>query len=222
MRDSIKLLAENLAQGYFKQNVHRNFEIKDDIRKGLRNCATGNDQIDFLNHYKKMVKKDIIEHDKVCVHPALCKQGDAAETAIAYADEFLAEITRMNAKPVVSTPPPQIVFNAPGNSVNFGIMGDITNNIKTLESKGNVGISDALQELRKAVEEANELANQDKTEMLDLLKLISEEAVKPKTEQMPGSRIRAMIKGGLSVLNTLGTVATVTGKPIDQLIEHFQ
>lgn len=223
MKNSIKQLAENLAQSYFKQNAHRYFEIKNDIKNGLRNCASGNDQIDFLNHYKEMVRKDIIEHDEVCVNPALCKMGDAAETAIMYADEFLAEIARLNTKPeVVSHPQPHIIFNAPGNSVNFGTMGDIINNITTLESKGDTDISAALQMLTKAVEDATELVNQDKTEMLDLLKLISEEAVKPKTEQMPGSRIRAMIKGGLSVLNTLGTVATVTGKPIDQLINYFQ
>lgn len=108
-----------------------------------------------------------------------------------------------------------------GNVLNMGSMLDnvIANSIK-LNAAGEKEIAEALDEVSRAVGNADDLKESQKREFLEQLNTLSNEAVKPVDKRLPSSVLGPIIKYALSGLSAVGSVAKIWSTWGPQ-IEHF-
>lgn len=106
--------------------------------------------------------------------------------------------------------------------LNFGkVEGDIKHNIEILNKAGGQNISKAIEQLVSLVKQSNEIQELQRKECLDSLKLLSEEALKPKDTRLTQSILKTIIKYGWGSLNAISSISTVAGVNLTTIAEYF-
>jgi|GEM_PF-6220668 len=114
------------------------------------------------------------------------------------------------------------IITGHGNVINTGVIeGNIQNNIKVLNDLGMQEISKSIGDLMAVVKSANEIQEEQKKEYLETLKVLSDEALKPKEKRLPVSTLKQIIQFGLGTLNTFSSISTITGVTLSNISNFF-
>ncbi len=106
------------------------------------------------------------------------------------------------------------------SAINTGEVSKIDVSITVLKQAGNKDVSEALKSLTQAIVDASEMSNESKSQTLDQVAYLSEQAAAAATDRKPG-----MIKAACAALTQMATTTTAlatawkTAEPI--LRTHF-
>jgi hypothetical protein len=115
-----------------------------------------------------------------------------------------------------------LYVNGDGQVVNFGtIEGNINSNLDKLYHKGQIEISESILSLVDVVKRNEELAEIQKKEYLDLLQLLSSEALKPKETRIASSILKNLVLQGLGKLSLNSSIVGMIEKPLFQIASFF-
>lgn len=98
---------------------------------------------------------------------------------------------------------------------------NIIKNSQQLTKDGANEISVALNNLANAIKESAEINELQKSEYLETVEILSNEALKPTKERMAKPILKKLVKFGLGSLNNLGSLASITGETLPNIIEYF-
>ena len=220
----IKSQAEHLSKVSKIDNPYKTQELKDKIGKFLSQFYSAEDRIEFLKHYQTFMDDILVEHRLRCQRDD-CAYMTTNKTVTYFVNQELEKISKEQEKERFwrfGTIIENLTINGDGQIINFGkVEGDIKHNIDTLNKSGEQTISKAIEELTNAVTHTNELQETQKKEYLDTLKLLSEEAIKPKAKRLPYSTLKTIIKYSLGTLNAVSSLSTVTGINLTNIADYF-
>jgi hypothetical protein len=166
---------------------------------------------------------DLNTHLPQCQNPN-CSKDNLYKTGFFFIIQAIEEIKRQKEKENQTsfhTYIDKITINGHGQ-VNFGQIKDsVLTNAVTLANKGQEDISHAIKKLTEAVTDTYELNQEQKEEYLDILKFLSEEALKNEEDRQSKTILKAIIRNTLGTLNTLSSLSTVTGITLPQIAQYF-
>ena len=220
----IKSQAEHLSKVSRIDNPYKTQELKDKIEKFLSQFYSHEDRTTFLNYYQSLMDNILAEHRLSCQKDD-CAFMTTNRTVTYFVNQELDKIKKEQEKERFwrfGTIIENLTINGDGQILNFGkVEGDIKHNIETLNKSGELTISKAIKELTAAVTHASELHETQKKEYLDTLKLLSEEALKPKDKRLPYSTLKTIIKYSLGALNAVSSISTITGINLTNIADYF-
>jgi len=220
----IKSQAEHLSKISRIDNPYKTQELKDKIEKFVSQFYSPEDRVAFLDHYQSLMDKILAEHRLTC-QKVDCTYMTTNGTATYFVNQELEKIKKEQEKERFwrfGTIIENLTINGDGQILNFGkVEGDIKHNIDTLNRSGEQIISKAIEELTTVVTKTNELQEAQKKEYLDTLKLLSQEALKPKDKRLPYSTLKTIIKYGLGTLNAVSSISTITGINLTNIADYF-
>jgi hypothetical protein len=200
-------------------------ELGEKIQKCLNQIYSKEDKAVFLKYYQKLMDEILFEHNKKCTNQDTCMYTFTNKMVRFNVNQELAKIKTEEEKERFwrfSTVIENLTIHGDGQILNFGkVEGDINHNIEKLNKGGEEQISNALKRLVEAIKDTNELEEEKKMAYLEQLKLLSEEALKPKEKRLPQSILKTIIKYGLGALNAASSISTVTGTTLPQIADYF-
>lgn len=220
----IKSKAEHLSKISRIDNPYKSQELKEKIEEFLEQFYSAEDKTDFLNHYQSLMDDILAEHRIKCQKDN-CAYMTTNRAVTYFINQEIEKIKKEQEKERFwrfGTVIENLTINGDGQILNFGkVEGDIKHNIDTLNKSGNHDISNAIEGLVLAIKQTNELQEIQQKEYLDTLKLLSEEALKPKDKRLPYSTLKTIIKYGLGTLNALSSVSTIAGANLTTIADYF-
>jgi hypothetical protein len=220
----IKTQAELLAKVSKVDNLYKTQDLKDKIAKFLSQIYSAEDRTEFLKYYQSLMDAILAEHRIKCQKDD-CTYMNTNRTVTYFVNQELDAIKKEEEKERFwrfGTVIENLTINGDGQILNFGkVEGDIKHNIETLNKTGENGISKSIEELTNAVTQSSELQEIQKKEYLDTLKLLSEEALKPKDKRLPYTTLKTIIKYSLGTLNAVSSISTITGINLTNIADYF-
>lgn len=220
----IKSQAEYLAKVSRIDNHYKTQELKDKIEKFLSQFYSAEDRTEFLKYYQSLMDTILAEHRIKCQKDD-CAYMTTNRTVNYFVNQELDTIKKEQEKERFwrfGTVIENLTINGDGQILNFGkVEGDIKHNIETLNKSGEKEISKSIEELTNAVTQSKELQEIQKKEYLDTLKLLSEEALKPKDKRLPYTTLKTIIKYSLGTLNAVSSMSTITGINLTNIADYF-
>lgn len=103
-----------------------------------------------------------------------------------------------------------VTVGSQGNVVSLGDIHDsVIANVIKLNKAGGSKVADSLVALTKAVEDSSELTHSTKTNYLEQLNTLNQEALKPVEKRLPSAVLKPIIDFGLGTLPGAGNLAKV-------------
>lgn len=103
--------------------------------------------------------------------------------------------------------------------LNTGTIENVDSTVTVLKTKGNIELAQAVTELFEAVIKSTETSNDLKNQIIELLSVISSEAVAPK-EKRRRAVLTAVISELSEILSTIGSLASLWEK-VKDIFEQF-
>lgn len=217
MNDYITILADNTANKFYKRHASRFNMIGLDIKAAMDEVYDIEDKKRFLTQYCVLIKEKLDEHNVNCTGSENCMYTKSYDVARFFAEQELRKLSNK-----VGDTFSGVSVHGIGNIINLGtIYGDITNNVSQLDNSGLHEISEAIETLASAVNENLTMQQGDKQDYLELLKLLSEEALKSEHDRLPQSAFKSILNGTLATLNTFASIATISEITLPKIATYF-
>lgn len=226
MNPLVTIAVEKLYQESDFQNDLQAIKLREMVPQELSNLYSDEDKIDFLNAYLERMDRKIQRHRREgCNDSATCRFESTDRIVKALVAQELKKIEdaqKRREKESLSVLGSTINIHSNTGVVNLGkVEGDIYNYTQQLQQNGHKDVSEAIEKIVQAVKDSQEVSEQDKLEYLETLKVLSEEAVKPREERLPAMTLKKMIQFGLGTLNTLSSLSTITGVTLPTIMNYF-
>jgi len=226
MNTVVKNKAANWAEKHNRWSpFNKDKEFYDSLRNELSIFHFAQDRLDFINHFQSLMQNRYDEHVKTCKNK-LCKAYTKIDVINFYSDQekeiIRKQIENEKQKAEFKTYIENVTIGGENQIVNLGEMHkNIIKNSQELIKGGADEISTALNNLANAIKESSEINETQKSEYLETVKILSDEALKPTNTRMSKPVLKRLIKFGLGSLNNLGSLASITGQTLPQIIEFF-
>lgn len=190
--------------------------IQDEINKFIDSLSIKSNKLEFLETLKESIDSKNSNHKINCENEE-CFIEQKYNTCLFFIRQIKDKIEKEE-KQNITTYIENFNIDGHGQILNFGTVNDkIINNTTILESQGKDQISKSLENLTNAVLNDNTMGSEDKNLILENLELLSEEALKDKTNRLPKNVFKNIFAG----LNTLSSIATISGFDFKQVLDYF-
>jgi len=201
-------------------------EFPEALKKELCKFYSTIDKLEFLSHFRSLVNNGYEKHLPKCTNPPLCVKNKAFENALYFIQQESDYIEDKGEKDKrrqeFGTYIGEINISGGNPFVNIGRIKDtIINNSQQLQTAGFGDISENIRALTRIIEEAVAIPDQDKEELLDNIKFLSEQALLEKPNRTSKSVLTSVIKGVFTSLNVLSSISTITDQHLKDITDYF-
>jgi len=226
MNKVIESSSNNFYFQVFRAESISETDFQGALKKELLRFYSNDDKFEYLNHFYNLVDKGYKEHLPKCTNPPICPTNKAFENALYFTqqecDYLTDKIVNDKRQRDVGTYIETINISGANSFVNIGKIKDtIINNSQQLQSRGHKGISENIQELTESIEEAVDIPDSEKEELLDNVKFLSEQALLEESKRNNKGVLRNVIKGIFDSLNALSAISTITDKNLKDITDFF-